>query len=226
MQHRMENIRHILASVCFKKHMKWEKSEIKKKIINQQLIEKKVLLCMLYRMEIWTILPGCLSTGKHISRTEVKKNGNIWLDLRLVLIMILPKEYFNSHSQKYLPLFFHVQFYKSKENGYCKKFWKYMNEFSSEHSRNWTCHRPFNLALLAPTQHFHWVVPPWNCSHTQMFAVAFLCMAYLQYGRLSFPWQCNMQIHSTDAKLSPLSAAYHTEIASSVQTPSIVLPRL
>lgn len=74
---------------------------------------------MLYRIEIWTILPALLSTGKHISRNEMKKNGNIWLDLRLVLITVLPKDYLNSYSQKHLLLFFHVQFYKSKGNGYC-----------------------------------------------------------------------------------------------------------
>lgn len=178
-------------------------------------------------MEIWTTLPGCLSTGKHISRIEVKENGNIWLDLRLVLIMILPKDYLNSHSQKYSPLFFHVQFYKSKGNGYCKKSCKYMDEFSSEHPRNWKCHRPFNLAWLAPTQHFHGVLPSLELlTYSEVCSGIFVHGKLLQYGRFSFPWQCNMQIHSTDAKLSPLSAAYHTEIASSVQTPSILLPRL
>lgn len=43
-------------------------------------------------MEIWPTLPGYLSTGKHISRTEVKEHENMWLELRLVLT-VLPKVY-------------------------------------------------------------------------------------------------------------------------------------
>lgn len=66
------------------------------------------------------LLPGFLSAGKHISRVEAKENRNIWLQFRLVLIMILSKDYLNSYSQKYLPVFFHVKCYKSKGNGYCK----------------------------------------------------------------------------------------------------------
>lgn len=170
------------------------------------------------------LLPGFLSTGKHISRVEVKENRNIWLEFRLVLITILSKDYLNSYSQKYLPVFFHVKCYKSGGNGYCKKPWKYIDEFSTEHPKSWKCHIPFNSPLLAPSMEY---CLHGNCSHTQIFAVTFLCVAkLLQNVRFSFPWQCNMQIHSTDAKLSPLSAAYHTEIASSVQTPSILLPRL
>lgn len=48
---------------------------------------------MLHRVEIWTIFPAPLSAGRHLSRTEMKKTENIWLDLRLILMMILPKDW-------------------------------------------------------------------------------------------------------------------------------------
>lgn len=116
------------------------------------------------------ILSGFLSTGKHISRAEVKENRNIWLEFRLVLIMVLSKDYLNSYSQKYLPVFFHVKCYKSKGNGYCKKSWKYIDEFSTEHPKSWKCHIPLNSPLLAPSMEYFL---HGNCSHTQIFAVAF-----------------------------------------------------
>lgn len=188
------------------KNNKWTNT----KLGNQQLVGEKAPL-----------FPGFLSAGMHISRVEVKENRNIWLEFRLVLIMILSKDYLNSYSQKYLPVFFHAKCYKLNGNGYCKKSWKYVDEFSTEHPKSWKCHIP----LLAST--FHGVLPSWDLlTYSDICSGIFVHGKLLQNVRFSFPWQCNMQIHSTDAKLSPLSAAYHTEIASSVQTPSILLPRL
>lgn len=129
----------VLKNVLNRKKKIWNNKNKKKQKSAADRKKTKVL----FRMEMWTTLPDCLSTGKHISRAEMKENGNICLDLKLVIIMILPKDCLNSHSQKYLPLFFHVQFYKSKGNGYCKTFWKHMDDFFSEHPRTRSVANPF-----------------------------------------------------------------------------------
>lgn len=107
-----------------------------------------------------------------------------------------------------------------------KKSWNSMDEFSSEPPRNMAKSQTLNLVLLAPTQHFHRVLT-WLelLMYIDVCSGIFVYGKFLRCGRFSFTRQYNMQKHSTDAKLSPLNAAYHSEIASSVEAPSILLLR-
>lgn len=91
--------------------------------------------------------------------------------------------------------------------------------------RNWKCNGPFNLALLAPAYPFHGVLPSLKLlAYSDVCSCIFVHGKPLHSGRCSFLWQCNMHIHSADAKLSLLSAAHCAEVASLVQTPSIPYP--